>query len=45
VPDLQAALAQAERLGGPTLPPSDLGNVSIAILSDPVGQVIGLVSG
>jgi uncharacterized protein len=46
VPDLQVALDQAERLGGTTLmPPSDVGQVSIALFSDPAGNTVGLIKG
>lgn len=47
VDDLQAALDQAEKLGAKTtMPPMDVpGGPSIALFSDPEGNVIGLVKG
>ncbi|HKG24680.1 MAG TPA: VOC family protein [Thermomicrobiales bacterium] len=46
VPDLQAALDRAGHLGATTLLPlSDVGNVSIALFSDPAGNVVGLLQG
>jgi predicted enzyme related to lactoylglutathione lyase len=47
VPDLQAALDKAEKLGGKTtMPPMDVpGGPSIAMFSDPQGNAIGLVKG
>ena len=44
VPDLAAALAQGERLGGKTvMPPTDVpGGPKIAQFADPDGNVIGL---
>lgn len=46
VPDLQAALDQAEQLGGTTLmPPSKVGIAEIALFADPAGNVVGLVKG
>jgi predicted enzyme related to lactoylglutathione lyase len=48
VPDLQAALDKAERLGGKTLlPPTEVpeGNVTLALFADPEGTVFGLVKG
>lgn len=47
VDDLQAALDKAETLGAKTvMPPSDVpGGPSIALFSDPEGNVIGLVKG
>ena len=43
VPDLQAALDQAARLGGTTvMEPTDVGDISIAQFTDPAGNVIGL---
>lgn len=44
VPDLQAALAKAEKLGGATvMPPMPVpGGPEIAQFSDPAGNVIGL---
>lgn len=45
VKDLQAALDKAESLGGKTvLPPREIpGVVTFAVMSDPEGNVIGLV--
>jgi predicted enzyme related to lactoylglutathione lyase len=46
VPDLQAALDKAERLGGKSLmPPTEIpeGNVTIAMFSDPEGTTCGLI--
>jgi predicted enzyme related to lactoylglutathione lyase len=47
VADLQAALDQAERLGGKAvMPPMDVpGGPSIAQFTDPAGNLIGLVKG
>lgn len=47
VPDLQAALDKAERLGGTTvMPPMEIpGAVTLAQFRDPAGNVIGLVKG
>lgn len=47
VPDLQAALDRAEKLGGKiATPPMDVpGGPSIAHLTDPEGNFIGLVKG
>jgi predicted enzyme related to lactoylglutathione lyase len=47
VPDLQAALDKAEKLGGKTvMPPMDVpGGPSIAMFSDPEGNIVGLVKG
>ena len=47
VPDLQAALDKAEKLGGKTAtPPMDVpGGPSIAHFTDPAGNMIGLVKG
>jgi predicted enzyme related to lactoylglutathione lyase len=47
VDDLQAALDRAEQLGGKTvLPPMDVPEgPSVAIFSDPEGNMMGLVSG
>jgi len=42
--DLAATLARAEKLGGKTvLPPTKLVQVTIAMLADPEGHLIGLV--
>lgn len=45
VADLQAALDKAEKLGGKTvMPPMDIPDaVSMAMFSDPEGNVVGLV--
>jgi hypothetical protein len=45
--DLQASLDKAEQLGGTTVvPPTDVpGGPSIALFSDPGGNVVGLVKG
>jgi predicted enzyme related to lactoylglutathione lyase len=44
VPDLQVALDKAEELGGSVLlPPSEMGQVAIALFADPAGNVIGLI--
>jgi len=45
VPDVEAALAQAERLGGTRLlgPDEVMGGIEIAAFSDPEGHLIGLV--
>ena len=45
VEDLQASLARAESLGGKTVtPPTEIpGVVTFAIMSDPEGNIIGLV--
>jgi predicted enzyme related to lactoylglutathione lyase len=47
VPDLQAALDKAEKLGGKTAtPPMDVpGGPSIAHFTDPAGNMVGLVKG
>jgi predicted enzyme related to lactoylglutathione lyase len=48
VDDLAASLARAEALGGKTvLPPMDIAgfNLSVAMLADPEGHVIGLSKG
>ena len=47
VPDLAAALARAEHLGGKTLvPPTEIpGMVTFAMFQDPEGHAIGLVKG
>lgn len=48
VPDLQATLDQAVSLGATVvMPPTDIpqGNVSLAMFSDPAGNVTGLVKG
>jgi predicted enzyme related to lactoylglutathione lyase len=47
VPDLQACLDQAEKLGGKTiLPPTEIPNVvTIAMFQDPEGNAIGLLKG
>jgi predicted enzyme related to lactoylglutathione lyase len=47
VPDLQAALDKAEKLGGKTVtPPMDVpGGPSLAHFTDPEGNFIGLVRG
>jgi predicted enzyme related to lactoylglutathione lyase len=43
VDDLQAYLDRAVKLGGnAVMPPSDVGTVSIALFSDPAGNVFGL---
>jgi len=44
VPDVAAALADVERLGGTTIvPPTAAGNVELALFADPRGNRIGLV--
>ena len=47
VPDLQAALDNAVALGGAVvMPPTDIpGAVSIALFSDPAGNIVGLLKG
>jgi len=47
VPDLQAYLDKAEKLGGKTiLPPTEIPNVvTIAMFQDPEGNSIGLLKG
>jgi predicted enzyme related to lactoylglutathione lyase len=46
VPDLEAALAKVERLGGKrVMPPMEMGPVTMARFADPDGNVIGLVKG
>jgi hypothetical protein len=47
VDDLQQALDKAESLGGKTvMPPMDIPDaVSLAMFTDPSGNVIGLVKG
>jgi uncharacterized protein len=46
VPDLEAALARVEELGGRTLTgPTDVGPVTMAQFEDPEGHRIGLVGG
>lgn len=47
VPDLQAHLDKAEKLGGKTvLPPTEIPNVvTIAMFQDPEGNFIGLLKG
>jgi predicted enzyme related to lactoylglutathione lyase len=46
VPDINAALARVESLGGQTvMPRQDLGMVIMAQFRDPEGNVIGLVEG
>jgi predicted enzyme related to lactoylglutathione lyase len=41
-----AALNRAAQLGGATvLPPSEVGSASIALVTDPAGNVVGLVKG
>ena len=46
VPDVEAALAKAESLGGSrTMGPEDMGEVVIGMFTDPEGHVIGLVKG
>jgi predicted enzyme related to lactoylglutathione lyase len=47
VPDLQAALDQAEKLGGKTVMPiTEIpGAVTMAQFADPAGNVIGLIKG
>ena len=47
VDDLQAYLDKAESLGGKTvMPPTEIPNVvTMALLSDPEGNVIGMVKG
>jgi predicted enzyme related to lactoylglutathione lyase len=47
VPDLQAALDRAGRLGGKTvMPPTEIpGEVTLAMFADPEGNVIGLIKG
>jgi predicted enzyme related to lactoylglutathione lyase len=44
VPDIQAALETVESLGAETvLPPTQAGNVVLALFRDPRGNRIGLV--
>ena len=44
--DLQKSLDEAEKLGGKTvMPPTDMPEVSLAMFSDPEGNVVGLVKG
>ena len=44
VPDLEAKLAEIEKLGGKTVTPvTDMGQVVFAEFSDPEGNVIGIV--
>jgi predicted enzyme related to lactoylglutathione lyase len=45
VPDVEAALAQAERLGGSRMmgPEKVMEDIEIGLFSDPEGHVIGLV--
>jgi hypothetical protein len=47
VPDLEAALAKAESLGGKTIqPPMEVpGVVTMALFADPAGNMIGLIKG
>ena len=47
VPDLQAFLDKAERMGGKTvMPPMEIPDmVSLALFSDPEGNIVGLVKG
>lgn len=46
VPDVEAALAQAERLGGArVMGPDDIGGMVLGHFRDPEGHLIGLVSG
>ena len=46
VPDVQAYLDKAEKLGGKTLmPPTPVGGMTIAMLADPAGNTMGLVTG
>ena len=46
VPDVEAALAKVESLGGPRLMgPEVMGPVEIGIFNDPEGHMIGLVKG
>lgn len=47
VPDLQAYLDKAEKLGGKTLmPPTEIpGAVTMAMFTDPVGNVMGMIKG
>jgi predicted enzyme related to lactoylglutathione lyase len=47
VPDLQAYLDKAEKLGGKTLmPPTEIpGAVTMAMFSDPEGNVMGMIKG
>ena len=47
VPDLDAALAKAEQLGGKTLmPPTEIPDmVTFALFADPEGNRIGLIKG
>ena len=44
--DLAETLARAERLGGKTvLPPTELPQVTLALVADPDGNVVGLIKG
>jgi uncharacterized protein len=45
VPDVEAALAKAESLGGSRMmgPEEVMGGVEIALFNDPEGHVVGLV--
>lgn len=47
VPDLQAYLDKAEKLGGKTImPPTEIpGAVTMAMFTDPEGNVMGMVKG
>lgn len=45
VPDLKAAISQAERLGGKLLRPIvDLPALSFAVIADPEGHAVGLIT-
>jgi len=45
VPDLKAAIAHAERLGGKLLRPiMELPELSFAVIADPEGHAVGLMS-
>jgi predicted enzyme related to lactoylglutathione lyase len=44
VPDVQASLNKAEQLGGKVLlPPTPIGQMTIAMFSDPAGNTMGLM--
>jgi len=45
VPDLQAAIAHAERLGGKLVRPiMNLPDLSFAVIADPEGHAVGLIT-
>jgi predicted enzyme related to lactoylglutathione lyase len=47
VPDVEAALAQAERLGGSRMfgPEEVMGGLVVGLFTDPEGHVVGVVNG